>query len=241
VKLETISVPIADHLNDIRERIAAAARRAGRNSEDVRLMAVCKNFPAAAIREAYAAGQRLFGENRVQEFAGKADQLSDLKDIEVHMIGHLQSNKAKKAVEVFSAVDSVDSVRLGNQLNAAAAEVGKTLPVLIEINTGGEEAKSGIAIDWTEIEPVLAAASSWTNLRVTGLMTVPPFTDDPEGARPYFRQLRELRDEIAGKRFPGVTMSTLSIGMSHDFEVAIEEGSTCVRIGTAIFGTRPKP
>jgi hypothetical protein len=231
-------VSIADNLYTIRERIAAAARRAGRNPDVVRLMAVCKTFPAEAIREAYAAGQRLFGENRVQEFAAKAALLGDLKDIEVHMIGHLQSNKARKAVEVFSAVDSVDSVRLGNQLNTAAAEAGKTLAVLIEINTGGEEAKSGLSIDWTEIEPVLAAASSWTNLRVTGLMTVPPFTENPEGSRPYFRQLRELLEEIASKNFRGVSMSTLSMGMSHDFEVAIEEGSTCVRIGTAIFGKR---
>jgi hypothetical protein len=231
-------VSIADNLHTIRERIAAAARRAGRNPDVVRLMAVCKTFPVEAIREAYDAGQRLFGENRVQEFAGKAAQLGDLNDIEVHMIGHLQSNKGRKAVEVFSAVDSVDSVRLGNQLNAAAAETGKTLPVLIEINTGGEGAKSGLSIDWTEIEPVLAAASFWTNLRVTGLMTVPPFTENPEGSRPYFRQLRELLDEIASKDFRGVSMSTLSMGMSHDFEVAIEEGSTCVRIGTAIFGNR---
>jgi hypothetical protein len=240
-KLETTLVSITDNLNTIRERIDAAARRVGRNSEDVQLMAVCKNFPAEAIREAYAAGQRLFGENRVQEFAAKAPQLADLNDLEVHMIGHLQSNKAKKAIEVFGAVDSVDSVRLGNQLNAAASEAGKTLPVLIEINTGGEEAKSGLPIDWTEIEPVLAAASAWTNLRVTGLMTVPPFAGDPEGARPFFRQLRELREEIARKNFPRVSVNMLSMGMSHDFEVAIEEGSTCVRVGTAIFGSRPKP
>jgi PLP dependent protein len=203
-------------------------------------MAVCKTFPADAIQEAYAAGQRLFGENRVQEFATKAPHVADLTGLEVHMIGHLQSNKAKKAVEVFQAIDSLDSVKLGNQLNAAAVEANKTVPVLLEINVGAEEAKAGLTLDWTEIEPVLAAAQSWSNLKVQGLMTVPPYTDDPEGARPHFRQLRELRDEIARKNFPNVAMDVLSIGMSHDFEVAIEEGSTCVRVGTAIFGKRAK-
>jgi len=233
-------VSIADNLRYIRERIAASAHRSGRNPSEISLMAVSKTFPPDAIREAYAAGQRLFGENRVQEFASKAPLLTDLPNLKVHMIGHLQSNKAKKAVEVFQAVDSLDSVRLGNQLNATAKEQSKTFPVLIEINTGGEEAKSGLPIDWTELEPVLAAAPSWTNLRVSGLMTVPPFTDDPEGARPYFRQLRELRDAIAAKNLSGVSMDILSMGMSHDFEVAIEEGSTCVRVGTAIFGVRQK-
>jgi PLP dependent protein len=154
------------------------------------------------------------------------------------MIGHLQSNKAKKAVELFHTIDSLDSVRLGNQLNAAATANGKVISVLIEINTGNEEAKSGLPIDWTELEPVLATAPALTNLHVSGLMTVPPFTDDPEGARPYFRQLRELRDAIAAKNLPAISMDVLSMGMSHDFEVAIEEGSTCVRVGTAIFGSR---
>jgi len=233
-------VSISHNLELIHERIDKAARRCERRPDRISLVAVSKTFPADSIREAYAAGQRLFGENRVQEFATKAPQLADLPDLNVHMIGHLQSNKAKKAVELFHAVDSLDSVRLGNQLNAAAAELGKVLPVLIEINTGGEEAKSGLLLDWTELEPVLAAAPSWPNLRVSGLMTVPPFTDDPEGARPYFKNLRDLRDEIAAKNMEGVHMDTLSMGMSHDFEVAIEEGSTCVRIGTAIFGRRPK-
>ena len=231
---------IASNLHHIHSRIADAASRSGRIPSHIQLIAVSKTFPAEAIREAYAAGQRLFGENRVQEFAAKAPAVADLSGIEFHMIGHLQSNKARKAVELFHAIDSLDSVRLGNQLNAAASEAGKTIPVLIEINTGGEDAKSGLPIDWTELEPVLAASPSWTNLRVSGLMTVPPFTDDPEGARPYFRNLRDLRDEIAGHNLPDVSMDTLSMGMSHDFEVAIEEGSTQIRIGTAIFGSRPK-
>ena len=232
---------ITANLNRIRERIAAAAHRARRNPDEVALMAVCKTFPAEAIREAYAAGQRLFGENRVQEYAAKAPALEDLPGLEIHMIGHLQSNKARKAAELFHAVDSLDSTKLGNQLDAAARELAKTIPVLIEINTGGEEAKTGLPIDWTELEPVLLAAPGWSNLRVTGLMTVPPFTDDPEGTRPYFRQLRELRDAIAARHLPGISMDVLSMGMSHDFEVAIEEGSTCVRVGTAIFGARPAP
>jgi len=234
-------VSIAANLELIHNRIEAAARRSGRRPSDIQLIAVSKTFPAEAIREAYAAGQRLFGENRVQEFATKAPALADLPDLDFHMIGHLQSNKAKKAVELFHAIDSLDSVRLGNQLNAAAVEAGKILPVLIEINTGGEEAKSGLSIDWTELEPVLAAAQGWPHLHIKGLMTVPPFTDDPEGARPYFRNLRDLRDEIASHNLPSICMTTLSMGMSHDFEVAIEEGSTCVRIGTAIFGLRNKP
>ena len=204
-------------------------------------MAVSKTFPAERIREAYAAGMRVFGENRVQEFAGKAGALTGLRGAEWHLIGHLQSNKAAKAAELFSAVDSVDSVRLAERLNAAAEKLGKTLPVLIEINVGGEEAKSGAAPGSADLEQILLAAPQWKNLAIRGLMTVPPFTDNPEGARPFFRQLRELRDRIATRGLPSVSLDVLSMGMSHDFEVAIEEGSTCVRVGTAIFGEREKP
>lgn len=203
-------------------------------------MAVCKTFPPGAIREAYTAGQRLFGENKVQEFEKKSVAVADLSDAQFHMIGHLQSNKSRRAAELFQAIDSVDSLKLAERLNAAASELNKTLPVLLEINVGGEEAKSGISLDWTEVEPLLANAVQWTSLEIRGLMTVPPFTEDPEGSRPYFRQLRELRDEIARRNFPRVTVDQLSMGMSHDFEVAIEEGSTCVRVGTAIFGERAK-
>src|SRR5579862_1202798 len=231
---------IADNLAAIRERIHGAATRAGRRPEEIALMAVSKTQPAQRIVEAYEAGQRLFGENRVQEFGEKFSALSNLRDAEFHMIGHLQSNKAAKAVEMFAAVDSLDSRKLGDRLNAAASELGKTVRVLIEINVGGEEAKSGVAPDLPELDDILAAASGWSNLRVTGLMTVPPFTDDPEGARPYFRRLHELRDRVAQQNLPGVSLDELSMGMSHDFEVAIEEGSTCVRVGTAIFGERQK-
>lgn len=232
---------IAANIHDVRERIAAAARRAGRNPEEVALMAVTKTFPPELIRQAYEAGQRVFGENRVQEFAGKFDALRDLSGAEWHMIGHLQSNKARKAAEIFAAVDSVDSLALTEKLNAAAETAGKRMAVLVEVNIGGEAAKSGLAPDSPELERLLASAANLAALEFRGLMTVPPFTEDPQQARPYFRRLRQLRDQIAARRLPLVTMDVLSMGMSHDFEVAIEEGSTCVRLGTAIFGEREKP
>jgi pyridoxal phosphate enzyme (YggS family) len=232
---------IACSLSAIHDRIARAAKRATRNPNDVLLMAVTKTFPPEAIVEAYQAGQRLFGENRVQEFAEKVGSLSEARDAEFHMIGHLQSNKAATAAEIFRAVDSLDSVRLAGRLNVASEKLGKTLDVLIEINVGGEAAKSGIAPNSDELENILGTALEWRNLRIRGLMTVPPFTEDPEGARPYFRQLRELRDRLAVRHLPSISLDVLSMGMSHDFEVAIEEDSTCVRLGTAIFGARTKP
>jgi len=203
-------------------------------------MAVTKTQPSERIREAYAAGLRLFGENRVQEFAGKAGALRDLADAQWHMIGHLQTNKAAKAAEFFSRVESVDSLRLAERLNASARELGKRLAVLIEINVGGEAAKSGVAAESEDLQELLHGAARLEHLEFRGLMTVPPFTEDPQQARPYFRKLRELRDQIAGRRLPGVGMQVLSMGMSHDFEVAVEEGSTCVRVGTGIFGERVK-
>jgi PLP dependent protein len=233
-------VSVAENIGAVRERIHAAARRANRNPDEITLMAVSKTFPADRIREAYVAGLRVFGENRVQEFAGKTGALRDLSDAEWHLIGHLQSNKAGKAAELFSAVDSIDSFRLAEKLNSVAEKSSKNLSVLIEINVGGEEAKSGIAPGSPELEEILATAPQWQNLSVRGLMTIPPFTEDPEGARLFCRQLRDLRDRIASRHFPAVTMDVLSMGMSHDFEVAIGEGSTCVRVGTAIFGERTK-
>jgi len=232
---------VAENIAGVRERIDQAARRAGRNPEEITLMAVSKTFPPQPIREAYKAGLRVFGENRVQEFTGKSDALRDLAGAEWHLIGHLQSNKANKAAELFSAVDSIDSVKLAEKLNAAAERLGKTLSVLIEVNVGGEEAKSGIDPQSHELDAILESASQFHNLNVRGLMTIPPFTDDPEGARPYFRQLRELRDRISARSLPHIEMAILSMGMSHDFEIAIAEGSTCVRVGTGIFGERPKP
>jgi hypothetical protein len=228
---------IPENIASIRDRIAAAACRAGRQPEDIALMAVSKTFPAERIREAYDAGLRMFGENRVQEFAGKANALRDLHSAEWHLIGHLQTNKATKAVELFAAVDSVDSLRLAEKLNASAQQLKKKLKVLIEINVGGEAAKSGVAPESRELEELLSAAPELEHLEFRGLMTIPPFTDDPQEARPYFRKLRDLRNQIA-RRLSGFNMRELSMGMSHDFEVAIEEGSTCVRVGTAIFGER---
>jgi PLP dependent protein len=229
---------IAQNVARVRERVDVAARRVGRQPEDIALMAVSKTFPAERIREAYDAGLQLFGENRVQEFAGKADALRDTRDAEWHLIGHLQTNKAVKAVELFAAVDSVDSLRLSQKLNASAQQLGKKLKILIEINVGGEAAKTGVAPDSRELEDLLLAAPELRHLEFRGLMTVPPFTDDPQQARPYFRKLRELRDGIGARRLPAISMCSLSMGMSHDFEIAIEEGSTCVRVGTAIFGER---
>jgi len=231
---------VAENLAAIRDRIAAAATRTSRRPEEISLMAVSKMHPPDRIREAYAAGQRLFGENRVQEFLGKAPLLADMPEAEYHMIGHLQSNKSAKAAELFAAVDSIDSLKLAEKLNAAAHELNKTLNVLIEINVGGEAAKTGIAPESEELENVLQSAPRLEALKFRGLMTVPPFTEDPEGGRTYFRKLRELRDTIAARKLPEISMDVLSMGMSHDFEVAIEEGSTCIRVGTAIFGERKK-
>jgi PLP dependent protein len=231
---------VAQNIALVRERIAAAALRARRDPEDVALMAVSKTQPVQRIREGYDAGLRVFGENRVQEFAGKIGSLGDLTDAEWHLIGHLQTNKAAKAAELFCAVDSVDSLKLAEKLDAAARSLGKKLDVLVEINVGGETAKSGTASNSQELEELLVAAPRLESLAFRGLMTVPPFTEDPEGARPYFRRLRELRDTIAARKLPAIAMDQLSMGMSHDFEVAIEEGSTCVRVGTAIFGERTR-
>jgi hypothetical protein len=232
---------IADNIAAIRERIARAATRVGRNADSITLMGVSKTVEPERIKQASAAGIRIFGENRVQEFEAKQGPLADLKDAEWHLIGHLQSNKSNKAAELFHAIDSVDSLRLAERLNEAAKQSDKKLSVLIEIKVGEEESKAGIPLDSPELESLLLAAAKLENLQFRGLMTVPPFTEDPEGARPYFRLLRDLRDTIAARKLPCIAMDTLSMGMSHDFEVAIEEGSTCVRVGSAIFGSRPKP
>ena len=232
---------VADNIARVREQIARAAARVRRRPEDITLMAVSKIVEPARIREAYAAGLRVFGENRVQEFAEKAQALADLSGTEWHLIGHLQSNKAKKAAELFEWVDSVDSLQLAEKLNRAAEQLGKTLHVLIEMKVSDEASKEGIPVGSPELDELLRGAAKLEHLQIRGLMTVPPFTEDPENARPFFRLLRDRRDQIAVRRLPRIEMDVLSMGMSHDFEVAIEEGSTCVRVGTAIFGARPKP
>ncbi|HEX4606528.1 MAG TPA: YggS family pyridoxal phosphate-dependent enzyme [Candidatus Angelobacter sp.] len=231
---------IADNIAAIRERIGRAAARVGRDANTITLMAVSKTVEPERIRQAYATGIRVFGENRVQEFGDKAAALADCKDANWHLIGHLQSNKAKKATELFQAVDSVDSLRLAERLNQSAEQTGKKLSVLIEMKVGEEKNKAGIPLDSPELENLLRAAPQLEHLQIRGMMTVPPFTENPEGARLYFRLLRDLRDTIATRKLPDITMDVLSMGMSHDFEVAIEEGSTCVRVGSAIFGERPK-
>jgi PLP dependent protein len=233
-----LRMPIARNVALIRERISAAARRVGRNPDDITLMAVSKTFPPELIREAYTCGLRQFGENRVQEFAAKTVSLGDLHEAEWHMIGHLQTNKSSKAAELFSAIDSVDSLKLAQKLNDSAQQMNKKLSVLIEINVGGEAAKTGLSHDSPELEKLLEAIPRLEHLEFRGLMTIPPFFEDPQQARPYLRKLRELGDHIAVRQLPKVNMNVLSMGMSHDFEVAIEEGSTCVRVGTAIFGKR---
>ncbi|HEY5331017.1 MAG TPA: YggS family pyridoxal phosphate-dependent enzyme [Acidobacteriaceae bacterium] len=224
---------IAENLGRVRNEIADACARTGRDVANVALMAVSKVHPAEAIVEAHAAGQRLFGENRVQEMQSKFAAVRGLDGIELHLIGPLQNNKTSKAVEIFDAVDTLDSVKTAERLNAAAAALGKVLPVLIEVKLSHEESKHGLAPE--ALAELLEAVAPLPFISPRGLMTVPPWSEDAETARPYFRELRRLRDEHMA-RFPRLTQ--LSMGMSGDFRVAIEEGSTTVRIGTAIFGKR---
>ena len=210
----------------MRTRISRAAERSRRDPSRILLLAVTKVFPATLIREAYELGLRAFGENYVQEFEGKAPELGSLSDARFHLIGHLQSNKSKKAAEIFHTIQTVDSAKLARRLN----ETGRALDVMLEVKLSEEEAKSGASPD--ELSELIAAVRECPRLRLQGLMTMPPWSDDPEAARPYFRRLREL-----GERH---NLSGLSMGMSHDLEAAIEEGSTCVRVGTALFGKRKK-
>ncbi len=224
---------IADNLARVRERLLAAARRAGRDPAAVRLVAVTKTVGLERLKEAADAGQRLFGENYLQEARAKIAALEP--GLEWHFIGHLQSNKAKPAVELFQLIHSVDRLRLAVALDQAAARLGKRQAVLIQVNLGGEASKSGVAPG--EAPQLLEALSRLPHLRVAGLMTLPPWLPDPEAMRPYFRALRELRDRLAAQF--GLALPELSMGMSGDFEVAVEEGATLVRLGTAIFGARP--
>jgi pyridoxal phosphate enzyme (YggS family) len=214
-------------LADVRDRIERAATRAGRDASSITLVAVTKVFPASVIREAYEAGLRDFGENYVQEFESKSPETSDLPDARFHLIGHLQSNKARKAAELFSVIQTVDSAKLARRLD----EVGRPLDIMLEVKLSPEEAKSGA--DARELPGLIDAVRGSKNLRLLGLMTMPPWTDDAETSRPYFRRLRELATQLA--------LPHLSMGMSHDFEVAIEEGATFIRVGTALFGKRRKP
>ncbi len=236
---------ISANLERVRNEIADACAHAHRNPATVALMAVSKVHPAEAILEAHAAGQRLFGENRVQEWQSKLPHLNDLFDAtrsvspaaQAHLIGPLQNNKTSKAAELFNAVDTLDSFKTAERLHRAAAALNKTLPVLIEVKLSPEETKHGLAPE--DLPTLLDQLAPLNHLTVRGLMTVPPWSDDtPEGAetaRPYFARLRRLRDELQPTH---PTLTDLSMGMTNDFRVAIEEGSTTVRIGTAIFGKR---
>ena len=223
-------------LAEVRTRLAAAAARAGRDRGDVTLVAVSKTHPPEAVRVAHAAGQRLFGENYGQELRDKAAALADLRDLEWHFIGPLQRNKVKYVVGTAAMVQSVGSVELMDELHRRAAARGVDLPCLVEVNIAGEASKSGVPPD--DVAAVLDAFAARPRLRCLGLMTMPPFVDDPQESRPHFRALRALRDALAARPRRGVELRHLSMGMTQDFEVAIEEGATVVRVGTAIFGAR---
>jgi pyridoxal phosphate enzyme (YggS family) len=226
---------IESHLAAIRSRIAAAAAAAGRTPTDVSLLAVSKMFGPDHVRAAYAAGQRDFGENKVQEALQKREATADLA-IRWHLIGHLQSNKAKKAAPAFAAIHSVDSVELLRRIDAAAVEAGSAPDVYIQVDLAGEDTKFGAPE--AEAGAIARAAASCRAARLKGLMLLPPWFDDPELARPYFRRLRGLRDRLIEEGIDAALLHELSMGMSHDFEVAIQEGATLVRVGTAIFGKR---
>jgi pyridoxal phosphate enzyme (YggS family) len=226
-------VSIADNLADVRRRVADAARRAGRSPDEVTLVAVSKTFSAAAVREAYAAGQRDFGENKVQEGLQKIEQTADIR-VRWHLIGHLQSNKAKRAAGAFACIHSVDSVDLLRKLDAAAADAPPE--ILVQVDLAGESTKFGAPED--EAHRCVRAALDARSVRLAGLMLLPPWNEDQEQTRPWFRRLRELRDRMVRDGVPAASLRHLSMGMSHDFEAAIEEGSTLVRVGTAIFGKR---
>jgi pyridoxal phosphate enzyme (YggS family) len=226
---------IADRLTEVRARIAGAARSAGRDPSSVRLVAVSKTFPIQDVLEAFHAGQLDFGENRVQEALQKIAASAD-SPIRWHLLGHLQTNKARKAGPAFAMIQSVDSVELLEKLDAAAAEAGRAPELLIQVDLAGEATKYGVTP--AEVPRLFEAAGACRAARVVGLMTLPPAPDTPEDARPFFRRLRDLRDEWLAAGVPAAMLGELSMGMSGDFEVAIQEGATIVRVGTAIFGRR---
>ncbi len=232
-------IPLISRLSDLYKRMSHAAMRAGRSPEEINLIAVSKTVSIERIKEAIDAGQRVFGENRVQEAREKISnlkfQISDIKT-EWHLIGHLQKNKAKYAVRLFDVIHSLDSRELAEELSRQAEKIGKVQDLLIEVKLSHEETKHGVSEE--ELIPLIKTIGDLTSLRVRGLMTMPPYFENPEHARPYFRRLRELRDKINAMRIANCDLPDLSMGMSDDFEVAIEEGSTMVRVGTAIFGER---
>jgi PLP dependent protein len=225
---------LADNLAAVEQRIVSAALAAGRDPSAIRLIAVSKTKPAALVAEAAAAGQRLFGENYVQELTAKAAEVT--MPVEWHFIGHLQSNKVKQIAGLVAMIHSVDRLSLAEEIDRQWGRIGRHCDILVQVNVSAEATKSGTTTqDALQLVRQIAALP---HLRVRGLMTMPPFFDDPEAARPYFRELRLLAEEIAALAIPGVAMQELSMGMSGDFEAAIAEGATLVRVGSAIFGTR---
>ncbi|MFO7983910.1 MAG: YggS family pyridoxal phosphate-dependent enzyme [Desulfuromonadales bacterium] len=227
---------IKDNIEQIHRRIAAACDRAGRDPQEVRLIAVSKVKPAEMIDEAYAAGQLRFGESYVQEFRDKADQVES--PVQWHYIGALQSNKVKYLRGRVAMIHSVDRLSLAREIDKQWAKIDEKIDVLIQVNVGEEESKAGTTAD--DLEKLVREAARLPHLRIRGLMTLPPYLPEPEDVRPSFRQLREMAEGIDALEIPGVEMQELSMGMSHDFEVAVEEGATLVRVGTAIFGERIK-
>ena len=230
---------IADNLAAVRLRVERAAARSGRPVSSIRLVAISKTFGPDHVRAAHAAGHRDFGENKVQEALEKREALAGL-DLRWHLVGHLQSNKARKAVGPFALIHSLDSADLLARLDRAARDLGQAVEALVQVDLAGEATKFGAAPD--DLPAILDAAARAERVRVAGLMLLPPWSEDPEQARPYFIRLRQLRDELLARGTPPALLAELSMGMSHDFEVAIEEGATLVRVGTAIFGPRtPHP
>jgi PLP dependent protein len=226
---------IAARLSEVRVRMAEAAARAGRSPADVQLIAISKTFPIAAVRAAHASGQRDFGENRVQEALEKIDAGSDM-DIRWHLVGHLQANKSRKAAERFAAIHSIDSADLLRRVDQAAEAAGRQPDILIQVDLAQEPTKHGAPPD--RLAQIFDAATRCVAARVVGLMLLPPFAENPQDARPWFSRLRDERDRLVTLGVPARLLRHLSMGMSHDFEVAIEEGATMVRVGTAIFGER---
>jgi len=225
---------IQNNLQHIRGRITAACLRAGRDPDTVRLVAVSKTKPAAMIEMAAVAGQRLFGESYAQEFAAKADEVQ--QPVEWHFIGGLQTNKVKYLAGKVNLIHSVDRLALAEEINRQWAKIDQVVNILIQLNLGEEESKSGTGE--ANLEELLRRVAELPHLRIRGLMALPPCLADPEEVRPFFRRLRQLADMMTKRNIPGVEMAELSMGMSHDFEVAIEEGATLVRVGAAIFGER---
>lgn len=227
---------LAENIASVRSRIAAACRLAGRDPGEVKLVAVTKTHSVEIVRAALRAGLAVFGENRVQEAEGKITEI-ERDDIEWHLIGHLQKNKARRAVQLFDVIESLDSVELAKRLERICIEEGRSeLPVLVEVDLAGEATKTGVSED--DLTLLVQVIEQCVVLRFDGLMVLPPYNDDPEATRPFFRRLRELRDDIFKDGAFGGRKGELSMGMSHDFHVAVEEGATIVRVGTAIFGER---